>query len=81
MTETSAWVRITQEDPGHSGAYVQRFRDMAAAGTDLGGEARLVDAFLPRGARVLDAGCGPGASAPFCSRRDTRWSGWTSTRC
>lgn len=33
---------------------------MAAAGDDLGGEARFVDAMLARGARVLDAGCGPG---------------------
>lgn len=60
MTEQSAWTRITQEDPGHSAAYVQRFRTMAAQGRDLAGEARLVDAMLPRGARVLDAGCGPG---------------------
>ena len=65
MTDTSAWVRMTQEDPGHSAAYVQRFRDMAAAGRDLGGEARLVDALLPRGARVLDAGCGPGRVGAF----------------
>ncbi len=55
MTEQSAWVRITQADPGHSTAYVQRFRDLAAQGFDLAGEARLVDAMLPRGARVLDA--------------------------
>lgn len=60
MTEPSTWVRITREDPGHSPAYIQRFRDLAAAGADLGGEARLVDALLPRRARVLDAGCGPG---------------------
>lgn len=60
MTETSAWVRLTQEDPGHSAAYVERFRRLAADGHDLAGEARLVDAFLPRRARVLDAGCGPG---------------------
>jgi SAM-dependent methyltransferase len=33
---------------------------MAADGVDLAGEARLLDAMLPRGARVLDAGCGPG---------------------
>lgn len=33
---------------------------MAADGADLAGEARLLDAVLPRGARVLDAGCGPG---------------------
>ena len=60
MTEQSAWARITQQDPGHSAAYVQRFRDLAAQGFDLAGEARLVDAMLPRGSRVLDAGCGPG---------------------
>lgn len=51
---------MTQEDPEHSRAYVQRFRDLAAQGMDLAGEARLVDAMLPRGSRVLDAGCGPG---------------------
>jgi SAM-dependent methyltransferase len=60
MTEPSAWVRMTRADPGHSVAYVQRFRTMAARGTDIVGEARLVDAMLPRGSRVLDAGCGPG---------------------
>ncbi|WP_346620768.1 class I SAM-dependent methyltransferase [Blastococcus montanus] len=60
MTEQSAWTRMTQEDPDHSRAYVQRFRDLAAQGMDIVGEARLVDAMLPRGSRVLDAGCGPG---------------------
>ena len=60
MTEPSAWVRMTEADPGHSAAYAQRFRDLAAGGTDIVGEARLVDAMLPRRARVLDAGCGPG---------------------
>ena len=33
---------------------------MAAEGADLAGEARLIDAMLPRGSRILDAGCGPG---------------------
>jgi SAM-dependent methyltransferase len=33
---------------------------MAAEGADLVGEARLVDAMVPRRARVLDAGCGTG---------------------
>jgi 2-polyprenyl-3-methyl-5-hydroxy-6-metoxy-1,4-benzoquinol methylase len=60
MTEPSAWTRLTQENPEHSAAYIQRFRDLAAQGMDLVGEARLVDAMLPRGARVLDAGCGQG---------------------
>lgn len=65
MAEQSAWTRLTQSDPGHSAAYVQRFRTMAARGDDLAGEARLVDAFLPRRARVLDAGCGPGRVGAF----------------
>lgn len=52
------WETDTSE--GHSAWYVERFRQMAAQGQDLEGEARLLDAMLPRGARVLDAGCGPG---------------------
>src|SRR3954466_7922986 len=65
MTEQSTWVRMVQEDPGHSTAYVQRFRDLAALGRDLVGEARLVDAMLSRKSRVLDAGCGPGRGGAF----------------
>ncbi len=60
MTDRSAWVEMTESDPGHSAAYIQRFRDLAAQGMDLVGEARLVDAMLGRGSHVLDAGCGPG---------------------
>ncbi len=60
MREPSAWVRMTEADPGHSAAYVERFRRLAAGGMDIVGEARLVDAMLQRGSRVLDAGCGPG---------------------
>jgi len=60
MTEQSKWVQMTTENPEHSTWYVQRFRQMAAEGADLVGEARFVDAMVPRGARVLDAGCGPG---------------------
>ncbi|MCB1005257.1 MAG: methyltransferase domain-containing protein, partial [Acidimicrobiales bacterium] len=58
--ETSRWVEITREKPGHSSWYVERFRAMVAAGDDLAGEARFVDAMVARGARILDAGCGPG---------------------
>ena len=65
MTEPSTWTRLTEENPQHSAAYIQRFRDLAAAGQDLVGEARLVDAMLPRGARVLDAGCGQGRIGGF----------------
>lgn len=47
-------------DPGHSQWYIERFRALARAGEDLVGEARLIDAMAARGARILDAGCGPG---------------------
>lgn len=60
MVETSGWMRQVARDPSHSTTYVDRFRQLAADGADLVGEARLVDAMVPRGARILDAGCGPG---------------------
>jgi len=65
MTDENAWVRITRNDPSHSAWYIERFRSMAAAGDDLAGEARLIDAMVPRGARILDAGCGPGRVGAF----------------
>jgi SAM-dependent methyltransferase len=54
------WIELTERNPDHSSWYVERFRSMAAAGDDLGGEARFIDAMIPRRGRVLDAGCGPG---------------------
>jgi SAM-dependent methyltransferase len=54
------WLRQLEENPEHSQWYIERFRTMAAEGKDLDGEARLVDAMVGRGSRVLDAGCGPG---------------------
>ncbi|RZS80164.1 methyltransferase family protein [Motilibacter rhizosphaerae] len=60
MTEENLWTRRLRESPGHSEWYVERFRRLAAEGEDVVGEARLVDAMLPRHARVLDAGCGTG---------------------
>jgi SAM-dependent methyltransferase len=54
------WIDLTEQNPEHSSWYVDRFRTMAAAGEDLGGEARLVDAMVPPRSRILDAGCGPG---------------------
>ena len=60
MVEQSIWMQKVEADPGHSHWYVERFRSMARAGEDLVGEARLVDAMAPRGAHILDAGCGPG---------------------
>jgi SAM-dependent methyltransferase len=57
------WTQLTEENPQHSAAYIQRFKNLAADGFDLVGEARLVDAMLPRGSRVLDAGSGTGRIA------------------
>ena len=51
---------MTETSPGHSEWYIERFRRMAESGMDLAGEARMVDAMVARGARILDAGCGPG---------------------
>ena len=54
------WLAKLRETPEHSDNYVERFRTMAADGADLHGESRFVDAMVGRGARILDAGCGPG---------------------
>ena len=64
----SQWEEITASNPAHSTWYVERFRTMAAEGTDIVGEARLIDAMLDRGGRVLDAGCGPGRVGAFLHR-------------
>nr|HEX2578749.1 SAM-dependent methyltransferase [Aquihabitans sp.] len=58
--DENRWLELTTRNPGHSSWYVERFRTMAREGQDIDGEARLVDAMVPRGARILDAGCGPG---------------------
>lgn len=58
MDATPRW--FTETDEGHSAWYVEHFRRLAAEGADLEGEARFLDASLPPGSRVLDAGCGPG---------------------
>lgn len=68
MVEKSAWMRKAEADPEHSRWYVERFRTMRAAGADLAGEARLVDAMVGRGARILDAGCGSGRVAGELAR-------------
>lgn len=60
MVEQSIWMQKVAADPSHSQWYIDRFRSMERAGKDLAGEARLIDAMAERGARILDAGCGPG---------------------
>lgn len=60
MSQRNSWLELVEADPQHSQRYIDRFRKLADEGTDLVGEARLVDAMLPRNSRVLDAGCGQG---------------------
>ncbi len=56
--------RWLAEAGGNRGAsYDERFRELAAAGADVHGEALLCAALVPPGSRVLDAGCGTGRVA------------------
>ena len=70
--EPSQWARMIAADPDHSHRYIERFKIMEAAGHDLYGEARTVDAMAPREARILDAGCGPGRHAGWLHQRGHR---------
>ena len=67
MADRPRW--FTETKSGHSQWYLDRFRTMAREGVDLEGEARLVDAMLDRGSRVLDAGCGSGRLSGALHRR------------
>ncbi len=67
--EPSKWARMIAADPDHSHRYIERFKIMEAAGHDLYGEARMVDAMAQRGSRILDAGCGPGRHAGWLHER------------
>lgn len=58
MNQPTRWETDTED--GRSEWYVEHFRGLVAEGADLEGEARLLDAMLPRHARVLDGGCGQG---------------------
>jgi SAM-dependent methyltransferase len=62
------WMKEAEADPGHSSWYIERFRSLAAAGQDIVGEARLVDAMVARRSRILDAGCGIGRNGAHLHR-------------
>jgi SAM-dependent methyltransferase len=49
--------------------YGRKFAELVADGEDVDGEARLADALLPRGGRVLDVGSGMGRVAAALASR------------
>lgn len=67
VRNTPRW--FTDTDDGNSEWYAEHFRELAADGADLEGEARLVDAVVAPGSRILDAGCGQGRTAGALYRR------------
>ena len=66
-TNTPRW--FTDTDEGTSEWYAEHFRELAAEGSDLEGEARLADAVVAPGSRILDAGCGQGRTAAALHHR------------
>ena len=63
----SRWLDETGGTRGAS--YEQRFRELAASGVDVHGEAAFVERLAPAPARVLDAGCGTGRVGRELARR------------
>ena len=59
---SATWRRVARATRGerYAEAYAEQVRGQAAAGTDVHGEAALVERLVPPPARVLDAGCGTG---------------------
>ncbi|KWV31775.1 class I SAM-dependent methyltransferase [Micromonospora rifamycinica] len=70
MTNPTRWA--TETGPEHSQWYIDRFRQLAAEGADLAGEARLVDAVVAPRSRILDAGCGTGRVGAALAHRGHR---------
>lgn len=68
--------RWLHETGGTSGAsYDARFKELAASGVDVHGEAAYIDALVTPASSVLDAGCGTGRVAIELARRGHRVTG------
>ncbi|MGP6173260.1 class I SAM-dependent methyltransferase [Corynebacterium sp. A21] len=65
----ATWREIVATNPSHSENYAARWKKMAAEGVDINGEARLIDAMVERGARILDAGCGTGRLGGYLAQQ------------
>jgi SAM-dependent methyltransferase len=68
MAERSRWAQGGERNLG----YGRRFAELVESGADVDGEARLADAMVGRGARVLDAGSGMGRVAAYLHGRGHR---------
>lgn len=68
MPEENLWTAALRRNPEHAQGYADRWRRLEAAGKDIHGEARLLDALAPRRARILDAGCGTGRVGGYLAR-------------
>ncbi|MGP9683829.1 class I SAM-dependent methyltransferase [Brachybacterium sp. AOP3-A1-3] len=66
------WTEAVRRNPEHARGYAERWRRIEASGKDIFGEARLLDAMAPRGARILDAGCGTGRLGGHLARSGHR---------
>ncbi len=73
MEHTPRW--FTETDDTHSTWYAEHFRELAASGGDVEGEARLIDAMAVPHSRILDAGCGQGRTSAALHRRGHRVTG------
>jgi len=62
--ELNKW-RQAMQDPTHSERYAQRWERLEAAGEDIDGEARAIDAIADRESTILDAGAGNGRVAGY----------------
>lgn len=69
MTDSPPATRWAQAATDGVSGYSQHFAELIASGADIEGEARLADALVPRGARILDVGAGMGrVSAALLAR-------------
>ena len=66
--DENLWSTALRRDPEHALRYAERWRRLEAAGQDIHGEARLLDAMAGRGSRILDAGCGSGRVGGYLAR-------------
>ncbi|GAB3693868.1 class I SAM-dependent methyltransferase [Corynebacterium nasicanis] len=65
----ATWKDITTRNPQHSENYARRWEAMIERGEDIDGEARLIDALVPRASRLLDVGCGQGRVSGYLAER------------